>query len=496
MTLRIPLYGRVLGWFALNLALLAAVLALVARSSFPVEALLEGLAGERVQRLGDVLIGELRTRPLSEWDDSLARASAIYGVDFILIDERESVVAGRRIDLPEAVRARLHPGRLRSPREPRPLMAPTGPNGPNGPAGPVGFGGPGGPRGPMPPPVRTLLRAGSPASYWAVLHTPFVPEGAQRPLLARLVVRADRLVTGGVFLDPKPWLAGIALALLVSALWWAPFVRSITRAVRQMTTATEQVAQGRFDARVDDSRGDELGRMGGAINQMASRLETLVAGQKRFLGDVAHELCSPLARMEMALGILEQRSDARSKEYVGDVREEVRQMSALVNELLSFSKAALHPSAAPLQRVPLAPLVAETLRREALSPEAVELDVPPDLAVTAEPELLLRALSNLVRNAVRYAGDAGPVRIEASPAGTGVRLRVLDCGPGVSEAELPRLTEPFYRPDTARTREKGGTGLGLAIVRSCVEACRGELHLRNRQPRGFEAEIRLGRPSG
>ena len=81
--------------------------------------------------------------------------------------------------------------------------------------------------------------------------------------------------------------------------------------------------------------------------------------------------------------------------------------------------------------------------------------------------------------------------MEASREGAEVVVRVIDHGPGVPPESIVRLTEPFFRPDAARTREQGGAGLGLAIVRSCVEACRGRLTLQNRAPRGFEAEIRL-----
>jgi two-component system sensor histidine kinase CpxA len=258
-----------------------------------------------------------------------------------------------------------------------------------------------------------------------------------------------------------------------------------------MTAATEQVAQGRFDITVSEERGDELGRMGEAINGMAKRLEGHVQGQKRFLGDIAHELCSPLARMEMALGVLEQRSDPRSRDYVEDVREEVRHMSELVNELLSFSKAGLHSRTAPLTLVGIRELLERVRMRESSEEDAVEVDASADLTAMAEPDLLTRALGNLLRNALRYAGGAGPIRMTACREGSEVIVRVLDEGPGVPPESIGRLTEPFFRPDAARTREQGGAGLGLAIVRSCVEACRGRLTLQNRLPKGFKAEIRL-----
>ena len=101
------------------------------------------------------------------------------------------------------------------------------------------------------------------------------------------------------------------------------------------------------------------------------------------------------------------------------------------------------------------------------------------------------AVANLLRNALSYAGHAGPVLLHGATDSGHVLLTVSDHGPGVPEADLNRIFEPFYRPDTARTREAGGTGLGLAIVRTCVDACQGTVSAKNRVPAGLEVTIRL-----
>jgi two-component system, OmpR family, sensor histidine kinase CpxA len=135
--------------------------------------------------------------------------------------------------------------------------------------------------------------------------------------------------------------------------------------------------------------------------------------------------------------------------------------------------------------------VAAVLAREAAGPRAVAV-VPPGLSALGDRELLTRAIANLVRNALRYAADAqSPVTVTASRANEHVIIAIEDEGPGVPAGSLPRLGEPFYRPESARTRETGGVGLGLAIVRSCVSACGGEVRFTNRLPRGFRAEVRL-----
>jgi two-component system sensor histidine kinase CpxA len=263
-----------------------------------------------------------------------------------------------------------------------------------------------------------------------------------------------------------------------------------------MTGAAVQMAQGQFGTRVDTDRRDELGRLGESLNHMAGRLGEYVTGQKRFLGDIAHELCSPLARMEMALGVLEQRAAPGQGDYVNDVREEVRHMSALVNELLSFSKAGLRTKDIELRPVALAELFARVIAREAQGKSDITVNADAAPKVLADPDLLARAIGNVLRNAVRYAGDAGPITIAATTRGEGVLLAITDSGPGVPPETLHRLFDPFYRPETARTREGGGAGLGLAIVKSCVEACGGTVTVKNAQPHGLEVTMTLRSAAG
>jgi two-component system sensor histidine kinase CpxA len=121
----------------------------------------------------------------------------------------------------------------------------------------------------------------------------------------------------------------------------------------------------------------------------------------------------------------------------------------------------------------------------------VLIDLPSDIAVLADPLLLDRAISNILRNCVRYAGQFGPIKAKAVCEGSQVVLTIIDNGPGVSEEALKHLAQPFYRPEPSRNRSSGGFGLGLAIVKSCIEACQGSLAVRNNEPRGLAVELRL-----
>ena len=312
------------------------------------------------------------------------------------------------------------------------------------------------------------------------------------PLSAAIVLWCllNLLLLGAALAEWIPWDRAGPVAVLLSVLFWLPLVWGLRRAIAQVTRVTEQVAEGKFDVRVKGTRGDEIGRLGQAVNRMAERLSGFVGGQKRFLGDVAHELCSPLARMEVALGILEERADEAGRAGVADVREEVRQMSSIVNELLSFSKAGLREQSIRIKPVELAGLVRAIVERDAKSAE-VQVEVPAGLRALAEPGLLARALSNLLRNAIRYAGRSGPVAIFAAIENDRVVLSVADSGPGVPEEALSRIFDPFFRLQSSRERDTGGVGLGLAIVKSCVEGCQGSLSVKNRRPRGLQVDLRL-----
>jgi two-component system sensor histidine kinase CpxA len=336
--------------------------------------------------------------------------------------------------------------------------------------------------------------------YWVVL--PVMPgpgHGLERamppklPLPADLVISSPTLSAGGLLFNPTPWvIAGISV-IVVSTLFWFPLVRGITRSLSQMTAATEKIAEGRFDVRTHVRRQDELGALSGAIDQMAGRLSGLVTGQKRFLGDIAHELCSPIARIQVALGILEQRADDTQKSRLEDLREEVEQMSGLVNELLSFSRASLGKTNLKLQPVAVRAVVEKAAAREC-GPDSgatVSIAIPENLQAVAEPELLLRAVSNVLRNAVRYAAGVGPIQVSAARENEMIVLRLEDSGPGIPESALPQLFDPFYRVDSSRTRDTGGVGLGLSIVKTCVESCGGTVGCENRQPSGLRVILRL-----
>lgn len=422
-----------------------------------VESLLLGPVSDKMLGITMQTARALEAQPPEQWDETLRRLGERHGARAYLTTPSGARVAGSHGRVPADMVQRMTQDRR-----------------------------------PSTPPV-FLMRAGSPAHYWVGGRLP-VP-GAQQGAI--LLLESHSIFNSALFLNLGLVAATAAGAVLLSMLCWFPFVRRLTRSIRQMSSATERIAEGRFDAMLEVGRQDELGHLGAQINRMAARLSTLVNGQKRFLGDIAHELCAPLARMQMALGIIEEQQEngvPLKPETLADLREEVEQLAELVNELLQFSRAALRPETVKLSAVPLGDVVRKVVGKEAGPAAAVHVDVPDDLQVLASELHVTRSLANLVRNSLRYAGAEGPIWISAAEQRAGeVAIRVADAGPGVPEPELERIMDTFYRREESRTRQSGGAGLGLAIVRAGIEACQGTVVCRNRKPKGLEVTITLSR---
>jgi two-component system sensor histidine kinase CpxA len=517
---RLPLTTQVILGLLLNLSVVCGVFAAVFILQVRLNPgwLLAGRTGDRLRSVTELMSGDLfqaRTEGRVDAEaEILERYREVYDLDFLLFDPRGASLAPTTNAIPPEVLQEVTRPRGESlPRNRQPGLRRLDPAPPPNPAPPSGAGvepgressarpgrgygaGPG-PRfrGPgrtgqrMEPVPPSVLRAGSPPAYWIVMPIP--PHGPGPGLM--LVLRAPSLWTGGLLFDPRPWLLAGTGALALSILFWLPIVRGITRDVGRMTRQTEEIAAGRFETRLDLRRGDELGRLAEAIDQMAGRLARHVDGQKRFLGDAAHELSTPVARMQTAVAILEARPGQDNTSYLNDLREELDEMAGLINELLAFSRA-LHGRPVRLQPVALRPLVDRAWAREAGENATFRNDVGPDLEVEADPALLQRAVANLLRNALRYAAAAGPITATARTDGSRVILAIEDVGPGVPPEALPRLFEPFFRPEDSRARELGGAGLGLAIVRTCIDACQGTVSANNLSPCGFSVSLRLNAP--
>ncbi|HWU33905.1 MAG TPA: HAMP domain-containing sensor histidine kinase [Methylovorus sp.] len=290
-----------------------------------------------------------------------------------------------------------------------------------------------------------------------------------------------------------PLSAGVIASLVFAALLAWYFSKPIRSLRRAFITATE----GDLEVRVAGAMGhrrDELSDLGRDFDTMASRLGALLQGQSRLLHHVSHELRSPLARMQMAIGLARQSPEKVSSSLERIERESIR-MDKLVGELLAFSRLESGVTNIHKERLELSDLLftlAEDAQFEAKE-RKIEVRLLPhdDFIMEAQPDLLHRALENIVRNALKYGPDGSDVDIDVTsdPATHMVLIRIRDQGMGVAPHELETIFQPFYRANSGLGSD--GHGIGLALAKQVVEMHGGKISARNISPVGFEVAVQL-----
>jgi signal transduction histidine kinase len=270
--------------------------------------------------------------------------------------------------------------------------------------------------------------------------------------------------------------------------------RQLTSPLRRMQKTIERFGRGDFTARVNSRRADELGQLGRTVDQMAERIESLLKSQRRLLQDISHELRSPLARLGVAVE-LGRGGDADMA--FNRIEREADRLNVLVGELIQVTRAEGDPdglATEPVRLDELVQMIVSDVRIEAERHQiALDLDVC-EVEMEGNPELLRRAIENIVRNAIRYSPESGRVQVSLKQQGTLYRIAVRDFGGGVPEDALAHLFDPFYRVEKDRGRTSGGVGLGLAIAKRAVELHHGTMRASNQRP-GLLVEIELPAPA-
>lgn len=275
----------------------------------------------------------------------------------------------------------------------------------------------------------------------------------------------------------------------------------ITAPVRKLRQAVQQLADGNLAARtgiINNQRGDEISELGGDFDRMAERIEQLLLSQKQLVRDISHELRSPLARLQVALGLARRHAEPKSEQALDRIEQEAVRLNGMIGELLTLSLLDSGAALSDTKPVDLRELLSEVVQdadfEAAESNRQVLLTAETALEVTGNRELLRRAFENVVRNGLRYTceGTAVEVLLEQNSQNQ-VVIRVLDHGPGVPEVMRELIFQPFCRVEEARDRQSGGTGIGLAITARAVALHKGTVIARNRAEGGLEIEIRLPR---
>jgi signal transduction histidine kinase len=305
---------------------------------------------------------------------------------------------------------------------------------------------------------------------------------------------------------PPPELLALALVLVAVGVAAVLLGGAIARPLDRLARTARALGAGDLSARTGVSRGDEVGAVARAFDEMADRLVGLLRGQTELIANVAHELRTPLSRIRVALDLAADGDAAVARASLAEIEEDLSELEALVSDVLASARMDLAGNVAstagapPLRRAPLdlgavVEQAAERLRHR--HPDRrVELTRGPDLPeLLGDAVLLRRAIDNLADNARKYSPPASPIRLRVERRGDGAAVEVSDEGEGIAPDDLARLFTPFFRADRSRARATGGVGLGLALAKRIVEAHGGALVARSAPGAGTTMTVTLpGRP--
>ncbi|TAL17872.1 HAMP domain-containing protein [bacterium] len=292
----------------------------------------------------------------------------------------------------------------------------------------------------------------------------------------------------------------LSVFLIVVGVSWF-LARSLSGPIRKLRHATQELAKGNLSVRVAPSLGgrfDETAQLGRDFDLMAERIETLLTSQRRLLRDISHELRSPLARLNVALGIARPKAGSEATLALDRIEREAEVLNELIGHLLTLASL----EAGEIGERALVPL--QLLVREVSDDADFEakgrgcgVRVAEDSPLFAEGSqtLLHSAVENVIRNAVRFTKEGSEVEVrlrrkEGGETGLAV-VSVRDFGPGVPESALENLFEPFYRVAEARDRQSGGAGIGLAITKRAISLHNGRVKAFNAPGGGLEVTIEL-----
>lgn len=302
----------------------------------------------------------------------------------------------------------------------------------------------------------------------------------------------------------------------------------LTAPIAALTSVVREIADtDKLDARVPVTSADELGSLARSFNRMTENLERIteererfvrelaalnqsleakiaertaelevaIHAQRRLIGDISHEIKSPLARLSMALGLAARSDRADQPRQFARIEKEINSISALASELLTLARLDQAVATPKFVSVPLHRLVKQIIDDAGYEVPNRVRDISlhsKALSVSGNVDLLRRAIENVVRNAIFYTAEGTPITVSLSRSeAAAAQVAVTDCGPGVPEGALQHLFEPFYRVDAARARETGGAGVGLAICQRIVELHGGTVRARNNEPHGLIVTIEL-----
>lgn len=293
-----------------------------------------------------------------------------------------------------------------------------------------------------------------------------------------------------------PWMYFPYYLLVIGAtgiLCWAAAVWVVSP-IRHLTATVERFGRGDLSARWHTRRRDEIGYLARAFNETAERLQRLLTSERRLLADVSHELRSPLARLKFAVRLA--RSHPDQDAALNRIERDVDRIATMVSELVEITRAEGDPEARKFEIIDLKQVVNDIVGEERIDAELREcrLQVSGRLErpLLGDPELLRRAIANVLRNAIRYSPSHAAVEVTLAETADTSLVEIRDHGPGVSDELLSQIFKPFFRVEDSRDTSSGGIGLGLSIAMRAVQVHQGTITAENAKP-GLKVQIMLPR---
>jgi len=288
--------------------------------------------------------------------------------------------------------------------------------------------------------------------------------------------------------SPGIYIMWLVIALLLSGLVCFGLAQYLSSPIRKLQIAAKKLSDGELDTRVTESIGnrrDEIADLGQDFDQMAIRLQSLINNQKQLLSDISHELRSPLARMQLAVGLAQKKGGDEISSEMKRIEQETERLDDLIDQSLTLSRLDAGVVYAKDDFIEMGELLENIIANcdfEAKEHQkGVSLKVSRSWTIKANGELLYRALENIIRNAIRYTEINTSVKVDLIQFNEDkLQITISDEGPGVPDDKVDSLFEPFVRLSQARDRESGGYGLGLAIAKHAIELHQGEISASNK----------------
>ncbi len=315
---------------------------------------------------------------------------------------------------------------------------------------------------------------------------PFLNSGTQR---YRFVLARPAGGIVGVLKSQRTFFPILLSMILLSALVSALIARKISQPIQKLRHGVQRISSGDLQAKISNdlsNRQDEIGDLANDFDEMTEKLSSLLSTQQKLLRDVSHELRSPLARLQVALGLAEKRSEEGLTPELQRIETEANTLNEMIGKILSLvrlNNLSIDNSSLQFEEVDLVgllkPLVENATYEGQEKSVTVDLISPNALSLKAVPNLLSSAIENVLRNAVKYSVDNSAVECKLEQVDTKMSLSISNTGINVLEDELDKIFEPFYRASKTREHQQGSGGIGLAIAKQAIELHGGTIKAEN-----------------